>query len=245
MKRLSLLVACLLAASCARLPPSVPGEVVRVPSPNFDERRPNYVILHQTSNGDAGRALATLTNPERKVSAHYLIGRDGTVYQLVDERARAWHAGVSYWGGNADLNSASIGIELDNDGAEPFAEPQVERLLQVLRDLKERYGIPRANFLGHGDVAPRRKVDPSARFPWERLAGAGFGLWCRQPLVADRATGDVRAGLERLGYETSNTAAALMAFRRHFIGIDSDAEPDAVDLALLDCLVREKDQALP
>lgn len=240
MKRLSLLLACLLAAACARLPPTVPGDVVRVPSPNFDERRPNYVILHQTSNGDAGRALATLTNPERKVSAHYLIGRDGTVYQLVDERARAWHAGVSYWGGNADLNSASIGIELDNDGEEPFAELQIERLLQVLRDLKGRYGIPRANFLGHGDVAPRRKVDPSALFPWARLAAEGFGLWCARAEAADAGIGEATVGLRLLGYDTADPSAALRAFRRHFLGIDSDAEPNAEDFAMLGCLARDK-----
>lgn len=240
MKRLSLLVACLLAVACARLPPTVSGEVVRVPSPNFDERRPNYVILHQTSSGDVGRALATLTNPERKVSAHYLIGRDGTVYQLVDETARAWHAGVSYWGGTTDLNSASIGIELDNDGEEPFAEPQIERLLEVLRDLKERYAIPRANFLGHGDVAPRRKVDPSALFPWARLAAAGFGRWCVQPAAADAVIGDATVGLRLLGYDVADPSAALRAFRRHFLGIDSDVEPNAEDLAMLGCLVRDK-----
>lgn len=236
---LALVASCLLAA-CARLPPTVPGDVVRVPSPNFDARRPNYVILHQTSNDDADRALATLTNSERKVSAHYLIGRDGTVYQLVDETARAWHAGVSSWGGNTDLNSASIGIELDNDGAEPFAEPQIERLLQVLHDLKERYRIPRANFLGHGDVAPTRKVDPSALFPWARLAAEGFGLWCAQPVAADANIGDATVGLRLLGYDTADPAAALTAFRRHFLGFDSDAEPGAEDLAMLACLAREK-----
>jgi len=246
MKHIFLLAAGLLTAACAPLGPSVPGEVVRVASPNFDVRRPNYVILHQTSSNSVERALATLRNPERKVSAHYLIGRDGTVYQLVAEDARAWHAGVSYWGGATDLNSASIGIELDNDGEEAYAEPQIVRLLEVLRDLKERYRIPQANFLGHGDVAPGRKVDPSARFPWERLADAGFGLWCRKPLVADVLAGDdVRAGLERLGYGTANPEAALMAFRRHYLGIDSAAEPDAADLAMLGCLIREREQALP
>lgn len=234
--------ACVLAAACARLPPTVPGEVVRVASPNYDERRPNYVILHQTSNADAGRALATLTNPERKVSAHYLIARDGTVYQLVAEDARAWHAGVSYWGGHTDLNSASIGIELDNDGVEPFAEPQIERLLRVLQDLKQRYRIPRENFLGHGDVAPRRKVDPSALFPWPRLAAAGFGLWC-EPTVAGAAFEDVTVGLRLLGYDTADPAAALMAFRRHFRGIDSAAAPNAEDLAMLGCLARAKASA--
>lgn len=229
----------LLAAACARLPTSATGEIVLVPSPNFDERRPNYVIIHQTTNDNPERALATLTNPERKVSAHYLIGRDGALYQLVGENSRAWHAGVSFWGGNTDLNSTSIGIELDNDGAEPFAEPQIVRLLQLLGELKERYRIPVANFLAHGDVAPGRKVDPSAMFPWARLAAAGYGLWCDRPAGETRPV-DVDVGLQALGYDVSNLGAALAAFRRHFLGVESSAPPDARDLALLDCLVRRK-----
>jgi len=215
-------------------------EVVQVPSPNYGERRPNYVILHQTSNDTVEQALATLTDPERKVSAHYLVGRDGTLYQLVAENQRAWHAGASYWGGNTDMNSASIGIELDNNGAKPFAEAQIARLLQLLGELKERYGMPSANFLGHGDVAPGRKVDPSALFPWQRLAAAGYGLWCNQPFVGTGRVEDASLGLRLLGYDVTDASAALAAFRRHFRGIDSTAAPDAADLDVLNCLLRQQ-----
>jgi N-acetylmuramoyl-L-alanine amidase len=104
------------------------------------------------------------------VSAHYVIARDGTVYQLVDERARAWHAGDSLWGGMTDLNSASLGIELDNNGAEPFPDVQISALLALLTDLQQRYRIPARNFLGHADIAPKRKGDPSPYFPWQLLA---------------------------------------------------------------------------
>ena len=239
-KFLPVIAACVLTASCARLPTSVTGEVVQARSPSFDERRPNYVIIHQTSNNAVERALSTLRNPERKVSSHYLIGRDGATYQLVGETSRAWHAGVSYWGGNTDLNSSSIGIELDNDGAEPFAEAQIVRLLQVLGELKERYRIPQANFLGHGDVAPGRKVDPSAQFPWERLAAAGYGLWCHRPPAEIRRFDDISVGLQILGYNVSDPSAALAAFRRHFLGIDSAAEPNDDDAAMLNCLIRQK-----
>src|SRR3954471_16009699 len=116
--RHALAAAALIAAGCTPVPPRFePGIAVRhVPSPSFDLRRPQYVILHHTTNATAARALATLTDPERMVSAHYLVGRDGVVYQLVDERYRAWHAGASRWGAETDINSASIGIELDNDG---------------------------------------------------------------------------------------------------------------------------------
>ncbi|HEX8986333.1 MAG TPA: N-acetylmuramoyl-L-alanine amidase [Rhodocyclaceae bacterium] len=233
------IAAALLAAACARLPVA-PGGVVSVPSPNFDERRPNYVIIHQTSDDTADEALATLTDPERKVSAHYLVGRDGTLYQLVDEAKRAWHAGASWWHGDTDLNSVSIGIELDNNGAEPFAEPQIRRLMALLDDLKQRYKIPTDNFLAHGDVAPGRKVDPSALFPWERLAAAGFGPWCRQAPTNPQAVGDVSLGLRLLGYDTTTPVAALAAFRRHFLGVESSAPPDAKDAAMLNCLLQQE-----
>ena len=244
MARPILLLALLSLAACAPLPPQPmgPGMAVRwQPSPNFDERRPNFVILHQTTNDTVERALSTLTDPARKVSAHYLIGRDGIVMQLVDERARAWHAGESWWSGLTDLNSASIGIELDNTGDEPFAEPQIAALLELLADLKTRHGIPAANFLGHGDVAPGRKVDPSRYFPWRRLAQQGFGLWCENPAPAP-GDFDVAPGLATLGYEykvgASETAAR--AFRRHWAGDDASAELTEADRAMLYCLVRLK-----
>jgi N-acetylmuramoyl-L-alanine amidase len=235
----ALLAAGLFAAACARLPVA-PGGVIQAPSPNFDERRPNYVVIHQTSDDTADEALATLRNPERKVSAHYLIGRDGALYQLVAENSRAWHAGASYWGGSTDLNSASIGIELDNNGAEPFAEPQIARLLQLLGELKERYRIPSANFLAHGDVAPGRKVDPSALFPWPRLAAAGFGLWCNESPIAVGGLLDPYVALQVLGYGMSDPASSLVAFRRHFLGVESLGPPDGHDLDVLNCLIRQK-----
>lgn len=164
------------AAACAPLPPGQSPDALWRPSPNHDLRRPNFVVLHQTSNNSVDRALATLTDPQREVSAHYLVGRDGTVIQLVDENRRAWHAGKSWWGGSTDLNSASIGIELDNTGEEIFAEAQIAALLTLLDELRIRYRIPWFNYLAHGDVAPARKVDPSRLFPWRRLAEHGFGL---------------------------------------------------------------------
>src|SRR5215831_7488647 len=111
------LIAALLLVACASAPERVGVPSAEwLPSPNFDDRRPVFVVIHHTSNDTVAQALSVLRDPAREVSAHYLVGRDGHVYQLVDERKRAWHAGVSRWGGDPDLNSSSIGIELDNDG---------------------------------------------------------------------------------------------------------------------------------
>jgi N-acetylmuramoyl-L-alanine amidase len=199
------------------------------------------VIIHDTGSGNAEHALRTLTDPAREVSSHYLIGRDGTLYQLVDEDRRAWHAGASYWGGNNDLNSASIGIELDNTGAEAYAEAQIVTLLDLLRGLKARYRIPASNFLGHGDVAPGRKVDPSRYFPWQRLATEGFGLWCRQQATTPLPDfADSLLALQATGYDVSDPAAALAAFRRHFLGIDTRGELSDEERQLMHCLALAK-----
>ncbi|WP_366145514.1 N-acetylmuramoyl-L-alanine amidase [Accumulibacter sp.] len=236
----SLGLACALVAGCARFPVGFERAIV-VPSPNHNARRPNFVILHDTTSSNAEHALRTLTNPAREVSSHYLIGRDGTLYQLVDEERRAWHAGKSYWGGNTDLNSASIGIELDNTGAEPYSEAQMTVLLDVLKGVKERYRIPTNNFLGHGDVAPGRKVDPSRLFPWERLAKEGYGLWCHQQAVLPIPDSfDSLMALQDIGYDTSNPAAALAAFRRHFLANDSEGDVSDAERRLMQCLVIEK-----
>lgn len=237
LRALALLPLAMLAA-CAPLRPG--NNAGWRPSPNFDQRRPNFVILHQTTNDTAEKALATLTDPRRKVSAHYLVARDGAVLQLVDEAARAWHAGESWWGGMTDLNSASIGIELDNTGEEPFAEPQIVALLDLLGELGARYQIPRANFLAHGDIAPGRKVDPGRLFPWQRLAQRGFGLWCDEPPAEPPPGFDVALGLQALGYDTSVPAAARAAFRRHFVAADADAEFSPGERALLHCLLRTR-----
>jgi N-acetylmuramoyl-L-alanine amidase len=160
--------------------------------------------------------------------------------QLVDEAARAWHAGESWWGGLTDLNSASIGIELDNTGAEEFADAQIVALLSLLDELRTRYRLPAANILGHGDIAPTRKVDPSRLFPWQRLAAHGFGLWCDTPPAVAPAGFDAVLGLQALGYDTTAPAAARAAFRRHFRGSDADGELAPDDQALLHCLLQRK-----
>lgn len=231
---------CAALAACAPLPPGRGQEASWQASPNFDQRRPNFVVLHHTTNSTLGQALGTLTDPRRMVSAHYLIGRDGQVVQLVDEFQRAWHAGDSWWGGVTDLNSASLGIELDNTGDEAFAEPQIEALLALLADLRARHRIPSANILGHGDVAPGRKIDPSRHFPWARLAAQGFGLWCEKPLAAAPVGFDSLLGLQALGYSVLVPSAARAAFRRHYAGSDEAGELDADELGLLQCLLQRK-----
>ncbi|WP_046244127.1 N-acetylmuramoyl-L-alanine amidase [Hymenobacter terrenus] len=144
---------------------------------NFNLRKPNYVIIHHTAQDSTAQTLKTFTLPRTQVSAHYVIGRDGRVYHMLNDYLRAWHGGLAKWGNNTDINSCSIGIELDNNGNGPFAEPQITSLLRVLAGLKKAYNIPAANFIGHADIAPSRKNDPSAFFPWKRLADNGFGLW--------------------------------------------------------------------
>ncbi|GGK59638.1 N-acetylmuramoyl-L-alanine amidase [Rufibacter glacialis] len=150
---------------------------------NFNLRKPNYVVIHHTAQNSTEQTLKTFTVTRTQVSAHYVIGRDGKVYHMLSDYLRAWHGGSGRWGNNTDLNSSSIGIELDNNGAEPFAEEQINSLLQVLAILKKTHGIPAANFIGHSDIAPSRKVDPNPTFPWKKLAEAGYGIWYDEEAV--------------------------------------------------------------
>ena len=233
---LAVLVALLLAA-CAPLPERAGIPTRWVPSPNFNPRSPGFVVIHYTSSASAAHAQRTLTNPLAEVSAHYLIERDGTILQLVDERARAWHAGDSRWGATVDLNSASIGIELDNDGFEPYAPALIEALLRLLADLRERHHVPAANVIGHADVAPTRKRDPGPLFPWRTLAAHGFGLWCEPPWPPAPDGFDALLGLRAIGYDTRDPAAAMRAFREHFLPqLPADA-PLERDGALIHCLL--------
>ncbi len=228
-------------AACAPAPVRTGQAGEWMPSANFDERRPGFVVIHHTSSDSTARAIRILTDASSKVSAHYVIGREGRLFQLVDERARAWHAGDSRWGGNADLNSSSIGIELVNTGEEPFAEPQITTLLSLLSELRERYRIPAANYLGHGDIAPGRKADPSRYFPWQRLAEKGFGLWCEAPATPAPPGLDSIFALQAFGYDVSDSAAAAAAFRRHFRGEERGSAPlDEAERAMLACLVELK-----
>lgn len=226
-------------AACAPIPQHTGFPATWQGSPNFNERKPNFVILHHTSDDTVDQALRTLADPVRSVSAHYLIGRDGTIIQLVDERARAWHAGESKWGADTDMNSASLGIELDNNGREPFSDAQILALLKLLTDIKERYHVPSANFLGHADVAPRRKTDPSRYFPWKTLADHGFGLWCDPPFPQPPAPFDAAAELRALGYDTGDVGAAIRAFNLHFLPDELSSALSERSRGLLYCLYQK------
>ncbi|OGA19946.1 MAG: hypothetical protein A3I01_02710 [Betaproteobacteria bacterium RIFCSPLOWO2_02_FULL_65_24] len=240
--RTSLLALALALAACAPVPQRAGIPTEWRASPNFNERKPNFVILHHTSDDTVDQALRTLADPLRSVSAHYLVGRDGRIIQLVDERARAWHAGESKWGSDTDINSASIGVELDNNGSEPFPDVQISALLRLLADIRERYHIPSANFLGHADVAPRRKTDPSRFFPWKMLADHGFGLWCDPPFAEAPLAFDATAALRALGYDSGNPEAAIRAFNLHFLPDELSSALTERSRGLLYCLYRKADR---
>jgi N-acetylmuramoyl-L-alanine amidase len=150
-------------------------------SPNFGERRDGLraelVVIHYTAMADCAGAARALCDPAREVSAHYLVGRDGAVFELVDPALRAWHAGQGQWRGAGDVNSRSIGIELDNDGASPFSEPLMSALAPLLAALLADHGIGPEGVIGHSDMAPGRKIDPGRRFDWRRLARQGLAVW--------------------------------------------------------------------
>ena len=141
---------------------------------NFNMRKPNFVIIHHTAQNSCEQTLKTFTLKRTQVSAHYVICKDGTVHHMLNDYLRAWHGGSSRWGNNTDINSSSIGIELDNNGFEPFSDIQIQSLMDLLGRLKRSHNIPDANFIGHADIAPGRKVDPNKNFPWQKLAENGF-----------------------------------------------------------------------
>lgn len=187
---------------------------------NFNLRKPNFVIIHHTAQDSVQQTIKTFTKIETKVSAHYVIAEDGSVVQMLNDYLRAWHAGIGSWGRNTDINSASIGIELDNNGSEVFSEAQITSLIALLSKLKKDYGIPTENFIGHSDIAPTRKRDPSALFPWKILAENGFGLWQDDPLEPAPVDFNIEQGLRIIGYDTKNLPAAIFAFKLHYIQDD-------------------------
>lgn len=186
------------------------------PSPNCGNRRgglrPSLVVLHFTAMASATEARARLCDPVAEVSAHWLIDRDGRAEQLVDESLRAWHAGAGAWAGAGDVNSRSIGIELQNTGAEPFAEPQMAALEALLSAILARWGIAPQGVIAHSDMAPDRKADPGPRFDWRRLARQGLSVW-PEP---GRPPGDLAADLRRFGYPDLTEDLLLRAFRLRF-----------------------------
>jgi len=196
---------------------SVPPAPYWVGTTNFNLRKPNFVIIHHTAQNSCPQTLQTFTVPRTQVSAHYVICRDGTVYHMLNDYLRAWQAGLSKWGNITDVNSISIGIELDNNGFEPFPPEQINSLLRLLTRLKTTYNIPPANFIGHGDIAPTRKNDPSSLFPWKDLADKGFGLWYTDTTGVCVPGGfSTLTALRLIGYDTKDSTAAAMAFKRHF-----------------------------
>jgi N-acetylmuramoyl-L-alanine amidase len=197
----------------------LPYAVDWVGTPNMGLRRPNYVIIHHTATNNCGETLQEFTSPGgREASAHYVICEDGTVYHMLNDLLRSHHAGESKWGNTTDLNSSSIGIELNNNGYEPFTEPQINSLTILLDRLKSAFKIPGANFIGHGDIAPTRKEDPNWRFPWKELSEKGFGLWWDDTTnINVPGNFDYMMALRIVGYDVSTPASAIIAFKRHFL----------------------------
>jgi N-acetyl-anhydromuramyl-L-alanine amidase AmpD len=184
---------------------------------NFNLRKPNFIIIHHTAQDSLQQTINTFTKESAQVSAHYIIADDGHVVQMLNDFLRAWHAGASSWGKNTDINSASIGIELDNNGVEPFSEAQITSLMALLSKLKKDYNIPAQNIIGHSDIAPTRKKDPSALFPWKTLAENGFGVWKDDTLPLAPFDFNAELALQIIGYNTKNLNAAITAFKLHYI----------------------------
>ncbi len=184
---------------------------------NMGMRKPNFVIIHHTAQNSCEQTLQTFTLPRTQVSAHYVICKDGTIYHMLNDYLRAWHAGNSRWGNLTDVNSSSIGIEIDNNGFEIFTDQQINSLLILLGALKKNYSIPASNFIGHADIAPTRKNDPNVNFPWKQLADKGFGLWYSDTskITLPQNFSSLQA-LRIIGYDIRDTSAAIEAFKRHF-----------------------------
>lgn len=228
------------------------------PSPNWNERRegacPDMVILHYTGMHSATSAIERLSNPGAKVSSHYVIDQAGRIIRLVDESRRAWHAGVSFWRGDTDINSRSIGIELVNrghaHGYSEFPEMQMQALILLLEGICVRHRIPARHILAHSDVAPARKKDPGERFDWQRIWRAGFGVWvppapilsAPAPARTESTTAGVQLALAEIGYGVKGsgrydqpTVDAITAFQRHWRPSLVDGQTDA---STLDTLAR-------
>jgi N-acetylmuramoyl-L-alanine amidase len=227
-------------------------DLIAAPSPNFDDRPPNtpvdILILHYTGMQTGAAAVARLIDPEARVSAHYTVDEDGTVFAHVAEERRAWHAGVSWWAGARDVNARSIGIEIVNPGHEfgyrSFPDAQIESVIELAREVVQRRKIPATRVLGHSDVAPARKMDPGELFPWGELALAGVGLWPQTR--RHRLDVPFEAGLRAFGYGLRpdmnvQPETVIEAFQRHFRPARIDGRTDPECEAILAALLRHID----
>ncbi len=237
-------VACVLALAACQHTATRNPMATWVASPNFDLRRPQVIVLHYTEQDSVAQSLRTLrtANSGGRVSSHYLVGDDGRIYQLVSDEHRAWHAGAGSWGTIHELNSASIGIEIDNDGVEPFTDAQVAAVLRLLEDLTTRHRIPRTAVIGHSDLAPGRKIDPGPLFPWARLYEAGFGIWPDPDAPPPPPGFDPIQALRLIGYPVDRPDAAIHSYRMRFRG-DNAKTLDADDLRILHALTWRHAQA--
>ena len=223
------------------------------PSPNFNDRQLpiTMVVLHYTEMKPVETALDKLCDPESGVSAHYLISEDGEVTQMVAEDKRAWHSGVAFWRGHKDVNSASIGIELDHPGHalgyRDFAEAQIDALIPLLHDIIQRHDIPRTNVVAHSDVAPARKTDPGELFPWDRLAE--YDLCLPKPRKLELGNpfdndGAFYLALERFGYDVTDGHKAIEAFQRRWRPEKIDGNIDGQICAILFQLLVDRDRGV-
>lgn len=212
--------------------------IIDRPSPNFGERpvgaSVDLIVLHYTAMDVCGDALDRLCDPECEVSAHYLIARDGTLYRMVDEGKRAWHAGEGAWAGQDDVNGRSIGIELDNDGVAPFDDALMTTLEALLADLLERHDLQPKAVIGHSDMAPARKQDPGRHFDWSRLVEAGLSVW-PDPAIPTSFMKDAAM----FGYPVkAGEKAILEAFRQRFRP-DATGPLSTADEAMMAGLARQ------
>ena len=191
----------------------------RVNTTNFGMRKPNIVVIHYTAQKSCEQTLQTFTKAATQVSAHYVICKDGTLHHMLNDYLRAWHAGSGKWGNNNDVNSSSIGIEIDNNGLDSFSLAQLNTLYGVLAFIKKAYNIPTSNFIGHSDIAPSRKTDPGVLFPWKSLAEKGYGNWYADT-TATVLPADFNSlyALKIIGYDVKDLTAIYRAFRIHFLG---------------------------
>ncbi len=195
-----------------------------LPSPNHDSRdgcAVDMLVLHYTGMRSCSSALDRLIDPAAKVSAHYVVDEEGSIWQLVQEDMRAWHAGKSFWRGATNINQRSIGIEIVNPGHEfgyrPFPIAQMQSVIHLCKDILNRHAIPAENVVGHSDIAPARKQDPGELFDWQWFAREGIGIWPFPSEVSTQALADY-------GYDVSDEKAAMVAFKRHFLPILRDAK---------------------